>query len=97
MNKKRVIALATAVAVLFVMLFSAVYIVKNSRHECCGENCQICYNISVCGDTMKTLSKAVCAVCVALAAIYALCRAVECSVDIIKSATLISQKVELLN
>lgn len=97
MNKKRAIALATAIAVLFVMLFSTAYIVKNSRHDCCGENCQICYNISVCRNAMKTMSAAVCVVCVFAASSYALCRAVQCSVDVINSATLITQKVELLN
>lgn len=47
-NKKRAAALFVAVAFVFVMLFSMVYIAEESNHDCIGSDCQICYQISVC-------------------------------------------------
>ena len=47
-KKKRIISLVVAAAVLFVMLYSALYIAAEANHDCVGENCPICYQINVC-------------------------------------------------
>lgn len=69
-KKKRIISVVVAVAVFFVMLYSALYIAAEANHDCVGENCPICYQISVCENTLKNLSLAVCAVAFAVAFTY---------------------------
>ena len=94
-KKKRIISLAVAVAVLFVMLYSALFIAAEVDHDCVGENCQICYQISVCENTLKNLSLAVCAVAFAAAFTYTLCRSISACAEVAPSYTLVSLKVKL--
>ena len=94
-KKKRIISLVVAVAVFFVMLYSALYIAAESNHDCVGENCPICYQISVCENTLKNLSLSVCAVAFAAAFTYTLCRSISACADVTPSYTLISLKVKL--
>ena len=94
-KKKRIISLVVAVAVIFVMLYSALYIAAEANHDCVGENCPICYQISVCEHTLKNLSLAVCAVAFAAAFTYTLCRSISACADVAPSYTLVSLKVKL--
>ena len=94
-KKKRIISLAVAAAVFFVMLCSAFYIAAEANHDCVGENCPICYHISVCENTLRNLSLAVCAAAFAAAFTYTLCRSISACADVIPSYTLISLKVKL--
>ena len=94
-KKKRIISLIVAVAVFFVMLYSALYIAAEANHDCVGENCPICYQISVCENTLKNLSLAVCAVAFAAAFTYTLCRSITACADVTPSYTLVSLKVKL--
>ena len=94
-KKKRIISVVVAVAVFFVMLYSALYIAAEANHDCVGENCPICYQISVCENTLKNLSLAVCAVTFAVAFTYTLCRSISVCTDYAQSYTLISLKVKL--
>jgi len=94
-KKKRIISLIVAVAVFFVMLYSALYIAAEANHDCVGENCPICYQISVCENTLKNLSLAVCAVAFAAAFTYTLCRSISACADVTPSYTLVSLKVKL--
>ena len=96
-KKKRIIPLIVAVAVFFVMLYSALYIAAEANHDCVGENCPICYQISVCENTLKNLSLAVCAVAFAAAFTYTLCRSISACATAIPSYTLVSLKVKLTN
>ena len=56
---RRVLTVLLAAAVLFVMLFSAFYIAIEADHDCVGEDCPICYQISVCEYTLKSVGQAV--------------------------------------
>ena len=94
-KKKRIISLVVAVAVFFVMLYSTLYIAAEANHDCVGENCPICYQISVCENTLKNLSLAVCAVAFAAAFTYTLCRSISACADVTPSYTLVSIKVKL--
>lgn len=94
-KKKRIISLAVAAAVFFVMLCSAFYIAAEANHDCVGESCPICYHISVCENTLRNLSLAVCAAAFAAAFTYTLCRSISACADVIPSYTLISLKVKL--
>ncbi len=61
-NLKRVkaISVLAAVALLFVMLFSSLYISENLNHHCtCEEdNCPICEMISLIDNTVRQLGSA---------------------------------------
>ena len=94
-KKKRIISLIVAVAVFFVMLYSALFIVSHAEHDCVGENCPICYQISVCQNALKNLSLAVSAAAFAAAFTYTLCRSISACADVTPSYTLISLKVKL--
>ena len=94
-KKKRIISLVVAVAVFFVMLYSALYIAAEANHDCVGENCPICYQISVCQNALKNLSLAVSAAAFAAAFTYTLCRSISSCAAVIPSYTLVSLKVKL--
>ena len=94
-KKKRIIFLVVAVAAFFVMLYSALYIAAEANHDCVGENCPICYQISVCENALKNLSSAVCAVAFAAAVTYTLCRSISACAEVTPSDTLVLLKVKL--
>lgn len=94
-NKKRIISLAVAVAVLFVMLCSTLFIAAEASHVCAGEDCPICYQISVCESTLGKLCLALCATAFVAAFIYTLRRSISACVYAIQNYTLISLKVKL--
>jgi len=94
-KKKKVIAVFLTVALLFVMLYSALFIAAEADHDCVGENCPICYQINVCQNALKNLSLAVCAAAFAAAFAYTLCRGISVCTDYAQSYTLVSLKVKL--
>ena len=94
-KKKRIVAILLAVTVLFVMLYSALFIAAEADHDCVGESCPICYQINVCQNTLKSLSLAVCAVAFAAALPYTLCRDISVCTDAVQGYTLVSLKVKL--
>lgn len=94
-KKMRSIALLVSFVVLFVMLCSAFYIVAEADHDCTGENCPICYQISVCQNTLKDLSFAVCTAAFGAAFTYTLCQSVSARTEDSQSNTLVSLKVKL--
>ena len=94
-KKKRIAALLLAVTVLLVMLYSALFIAAEADHDCVGENCPICYQISVCQNALKNFSLAVCAVAFAAAFTYTLCRSISACAAVIPNYTLVSLKVKL--
>ena len=73
-KKKRVLAALFAVSVLFVILYSALFIAAHADHDCVGDDCPICYQINICQSTLKNLSFAVSAVALAAAFKYTLYR-----------------------
>lgn len=66
MNKSiRRSALFLAVAMLFLSLFSFIFIAAESEHDCTGEHCSVCCQIRDCENTLKTAA-------VTAAAVFAL-------------------------
>ena len=58
-KRNRVLTVLLAAAVLFVMLSSACYIAIEADHDCTGDDCPICCQISVCENTLKSVGQAV--------------------------------------
>lgn len=96
-NKKRILSAALAVSVLFVVLYSVIFIAAQSHHDCIGENCPICLQIQNCENTLKTLSSA--AAVTAVSAIFYVAFFIIRTYNTrpFVSSTPISLKVELSN
>ena len=87
--------LAAVLAV--VMLSSAVYLAVEANHDCSGEDCAICRQISACENLLKTLGLAGAATAVTAAFTYALCRAILPRAEMNGTLTLVALKVKLSN
>ena len=87
--------LAAVLAV--VMLFSAVYIAVEADHDCSGEDCAICHQISVCENLLKSLGLAGAAAAVTAAFTYTVCRAILPRAEMNGTLTLVALKVKLSN
>ena len=70
-KQKRVLALAMAAAILFIVLASAFFIAAEAHHDCIGGGCKICCQINVCCTVLKALALAVIAAVLAVVAGYA--------------------------
>ena len=91
---KRLFAALLVLAVAIVMLSSAVYIAVQADHDCTGTDCQICYHIASCQQTLKQAALTGSA---AAAVIYVLCGDLLCAARLFASCTLVSLKVKLSN
>lgn len=96
-KKNRILSVLFAVTVIFVMLFSACFILSEADHNCIGEKCQICFQISVCENTLKTLGLAASIFAVAAATLYYLSVIIEFKNTQTVFNTLILLKVKLSN
>ena len=52
---KRVMTALLGAAVLFVVLFSSLYIILEADHDCCGEECHICETLENCQATLHQI------------------------------------------
>ena len=97
MTKKRILTAVLATLVLVVMLSSSLFIIEHADHDCTGEDCQICQQIYLCTQTLKTLSLAGMAVVV----FFALSALLHISIRQAETAcvphTPVSLKVKLSN
>ena len=87
--------LAAVLAV--VMLSSAIYIAVEANHDCSGEDCAICRQISICENLLKTLGLAGAAAVITAAFTYTMCKAILPCTEMIGTLTLVSLKVKLSN
>ena len=87
--------LAAVLAV--VMLSSAVYIAVEADHDCSGEDCAICRQISICENLLKTLGLAGAAAAITAAFTYTMCKAILPCAEMNGTLTLVSLKVKLSN
>ncbi len=55
-NKKRIVALIMAVIFFSLMLLFSFYIAKEINHDCVGDNCPICQEISICENILRNIS-----------------------------------------
>ena len=87
--------LAAVLAV--VMLFSAVYIAVEADHDCFGDDCAICRQISICENLLKSLGLAGAAAAVTAAFTYTMCKAILPCAEMNGTLTLVALKVKLSN
>ena len=87
--------LAAVLAV--VMLASAIYLAVEADHDCSGDDCAICCQISICENLLKTLGLAGAAAAISAAFTYTMCRAILPCTETISTLTLVALKVKLSN
>ena len=95
MNKKRFVSTALVFALFFVMLLSTIYIIAETEHDCVGDNCPVCSQISQCENTINTVSSAVSIAAVAAVFAYILMAGTVKITSQKPASTLISLKVQL--
>lgn len=87
--------LAAVLAV--VMLSSAIYLAVEADHDCSGDNCAICRQISICENLLKSLGLAGAAAAITVAFTYTVCRAILPCAEMSGTLTLVALKVKLSN
>ena len=96
MTKKfRFMVRLLAVVLAVVMLSSAVYLAVEADHDCSGDDCAICRQISICENLLKSLGLAGAAAVFAAAVRYALCSVIPSCAELVRTSTLVSLKVKL--
>ena len=87
--------LAAVLAV--VMRSSAIYIAVEANHDCSGDDCAICCQISICENLLKSLGLAGAAAAISAAFTYTVCRAILPCAEMNGTLTLVALKVKLSN
>lgn len=95
-KKNNLIISIVAVLVVFVMLFCIAFIVIEANHDCEGEDCPICYEISVCEHVIKSTWQAGVLAIIVLIFILFIDSIVVCTQNT-NNISLVTLKVKLSN
>lgn len=94
-KRNKIIAIFFIILLVLIMFFATIFVVEEIDHDCDGENCPICYQISVCENIIKVLGNGL---IVAITAIYLLTnhKLYFCFKNVfVKKLTLVILKVKL--
>ena len=98
MTKKfRFMTRLLAAVLAVVMLSSAVYLAVEADHDCSGDDCAICRQISICENLLKSLGFAGAAAAISAAFTYTVCMAILPCTETTDTLTLVALKVKLSN
>ena len=95
-NTLSVMAVLICVCICFITIFSFAFITLHAKHDCTGENCPICAELSFAVSTLKTVSEAIGDITFAFSA-FCLCLVtlIGCTSVYITAETAVTQKVKL--
>ena len=96
MKTKR-LAIALSLLLVFVMLFSHLFVIAEADHDCSGEDCPVCAVIALCQNTLKVLGEAFIAAVAAFACLRFATFVISLFHTLTNTETPISLKVKLLN
>ena len=96
-KKLRFLTRLLAAVLAVVMLSSAIYIAVEANHDCSGDDCAICRQISICENLLKSLGLAGAAAAISAAFTYTVCRAILPRAEMNGTLTLVALKVKLSN
>jgi len=96
-NVRRVLAAILAVVLVFVVLFSTIYIVKEHHHECHGAECPICHNILRCVQFLNQISTGLIHLSISVATVMIISVILPRGDENFSRPTLVSNKVRLDN
>ena len=95
MKNNRKLAILLVALMSFFIVFSAFFVVREADHTCCGDNCPICYQLSVCDSTTKSIAGA--GVVATIAMVFALVLFIQLFYDtnIERKQSLFARRVKL--
>lgn len=94
---RRITAWIAMVAVVFVMLFSAIYLPKHADHKCTDAECPVCALIHQCENNIKNIGTIVVAIVTAIFLCLSIQKGMQYIVNVCSDFSLISQKVRMNN
>lgn len=96
-SKKRICSIVSAAALCLFVLLSSVYVISEVNHDCTGEDCPVCCQISMCKHTLKTISTAATASAFAVLFIDLLKICLSAGFENRRPKSLVTLKVKLSN
>jgi hypothetical protein len=97
-NKNRFLAAVMGLIFCFVILSSSCFIIAHADHDCSGEDCVVCMELSQCRNTISALGTDSPSQLIITAAAVSVPAVIAAAVrTVLGNTTLISLKVELLN
>lgn len=96
-KNRQITAWVAIFAIVFVMLFSTIYISKHIDHNCSGADCPICATLEQCSNNLKTIGTILVFVVIGLFASVSLQKELQPELDVAFNCSLISQKVRMNN
>ena len=96
-NTTKISVALIGIAMLFVVLFSAVFVSVESIHDCDGNDCPICAVIMQCENNLEQLGVGITGLAIAFFAVVLFASLYEVSYDIILYSTPVSKMVRMNN
>ncbi len=96
LSKKRT-AILSLLLLVSVLLFSSIYVARESTHECHGEDCPVCAVIQLCLTVTRSVGAAAPFFAASLSFFAAVLLFVAAVSEHTVSITPVSQKIKLLN
>ncbi|HAQ62848.1 MAG TPA: hypothetical protein DCR23_00120 [Ruminococcaceae bacterium] len=96
-NTRRIISVIIALVTVLSLAFSTAFIIEEADHNCVGEECHICHQLSSCLNAFSNVVKntgSASVTCIVLLLALIVSGIVRCAE---KEATLVSLKVKLSN
>ena len=96
-TKKRILAFAVALAMVFAMAFSVFFIAHNGEHNCSGEDCRICAQINNCIRSLNNITPKPETAAVYIPAVFALVALIGAVVQFNNKKSLVDLNIKLSN
>mgnify|MGYP000006434702 CR=1 FL=1 len=94
-GEKRLLKAVVSILLILVVLSSALFIAAEVGHDCIGESCAVCRQISAVEDVLRAFGFAVIAALVARIVFNVLNRNTLCRISNLRTSTLVSLMVKL--
>lgn len=94
-GEKRLLKAVVSILLILVVLSSALFIAAEVGHDCVGESCAVCRQISAVEDTLRAFGFAVIAALVARIVFNVQNRNALCRISNLRTSTLVSLMVKL--
>lgn len=91
------IAVLLSVLMISVMLLSALYVISETNHDCCGDGCPICTHIDQCKAVLRSAGEGTAALSLAILFTVIVSELFIMADRIVFLPTLITQKIRLNN
>ena len=94
---RKAVAVLLCTVIIFVMLFSFLYLLIEADHDCTGADCVVCMNIQQCENTIRLISSGTPTQCAVVALVFIVVSAVVFYFYDVFTQTPINQKVRMNN